>query len=94
MTFDLNVVGAEMLRMKMTGELEALAGIDKVCTMKSSRDFCKLPSSLGYKWPSLNELYYVLFDKKITTAHDAGADVRVLAACSLELHSKGVANMG
>lgn len=33
------------------------------CTMKLARDLCKLPSSFGYKYPKLKELYQFAFQR-------------------------------
>lgn len=40
----------------------ALDNARKICTMKSSVDFCHIPNAYGrYKWPNLDELHNCLF---------------------------------
>lgn len=58
MSFDYNVVGAEMIRYKRSGPK-----LEKICTMKSSIDLCKLlPVRFGsFKFPKLEELHTHLF---------------------------------
>ena len=51
------------------------------CTMKLSRDLCKLPGSYGkYKYPKLKELYYHVFKKMPDELqlHNSLYDVKVL----------------
>lgn len=90
--FDLNIVGAEFIRWSGKNYLD---GIPSLCTMKAGIDFCKLPktSSRGtdkYKWPRLEELYWALFNSKISGAHTALQDVRSTARCYLEMKSRGI----
>ena len=87
MSFDEKVVGAEFLREKIESRLFT---IPKICTMEKSTDYCKIPNSYGYKWPSLSELYFKLFEKDIEGAHDAVSDVRACAECFFLLKKKGV----
>jgi len=58
--------------------------------MDESTDYCKIPGSYGYKWPSLSELYFKLFDKDFEDAHDAVVDVRACTECFFKLKNKGV----
>ena len=86
--FDKNIMGAEFIR----------AGIEfvnpsrpKICTMKSSTTYCKLPGNYGrYKWPKLMELHTKLFGRGFEEAHDAIADIRATAKCFFELIELGV----
>jgi DNA polymerase III epsilon subunit-like protein len=87
MNFDAKVVGAEFLREKI---VSGLFTIPKICTMEKSTDYCKIPNSYGYKWPSLSELYFKLFEKDIEGAHDAVADVRACAECFFRLKQEGI----
>lgn len=88
--FDINLVASEMYRFNMNDDIQLLNSINKICTMKSSTDYAKIPSANGYKWPTLDELYYVLFDKTINLAHDSSIDVQVCATCFFEMIQKGV----
>ena len=65
-----------------------------ICTMYSSRDFCKLPKKMlwspGYKLPKLWELYKTLFWEYFVWAHDAIVDVEATVKCFVELVNKWV----
>lgn len=87
MAFDEKVVGAELLRKKIESRLFT---IPKICTMERSTDYCKLPGPYGYKWPSLSELYFKLFDKDIEGVHDAVVDVKACAECFFRLKKEGI----
>jgi DNA polymerase-3 subunit epsilon len=87
MNFDENVVGAEFLRAGM-GNLMDTA--DKLCLMRQTTDFCRLPGPYGFKWPSLQELYYTLFKTEFENAHDADVDVDISARCFFELKTRGI----
>ncbi|MDO9518266.1 MAG: 3'-5' exonuclease [Methanosarcinaceae archaeon] len=85
--FDEKIVGAEFLRADLENQL---TDIPKICTMKMSTDYCKLPGPYGYKLPSLSELHYKLFNEYFDEAHDAAVDVRVCASCFFELKNIGI----
>lgn len=87
MSFDEKVVGAEFLREKTESRL---FNIPKICTMERSTNYCKLPGTYDYKWPSLSELYFKLFDKDFEEAHDAVVDVRACAECFFRLKQEGI----
>lgn len=84
MGFDEKVVGAELLRMNIKSNFFDLP---KICTMKSSIDFCNLPNK---KYPKLEELYYILFKTVFKDAHSADIDVAACARCFFELKKKKV----
>lgn len=83
--FDVNVLGAELIRTDMLPNKKT----KKICTMKESTEFCKIRSFRGYKWPSLTELHVKLFDKEFDGAHDALDDVRATSRCFFELKKRG-----
>ncbi|HJH32697.1 MAG TPA: 3'-5' exonuclease [Methanosarcinaceae archaeon] len=85
--FDENIVGAEFLRVDIKNRL---SNIPKICTMEMSTGHCRLPGKYGYKWPSLSELHYKLFNEDFDEAHDAAVDVRACANCFFELKNKGI----
>lgn len=87
LAFDENIVGAEFLR---TGTANVLSKKKRICTMQVSTEFCRLPGSYGYKWPTLTELYGKLFKKRLEEAHSALADVKACAECFFELKRLGV----
>ena len=87
--FDEKIVGSELLREKLGPN--PFIGNNKIDTMKSSVDFCKISNGRGsYKWPNLAELYRILFSAEFPDAHDAMVDVSACAKCFFELKIRGV----
>lgn len=87
--FDINVLRCEFLRNNIEDPFQKDLSI--ICTMNKSTNFCKIPSEYGdYKWPSLQELYYKLFNKYFSDAHNAKQDVRVTFECFWELVGLGI----
>jgi len=82
-SFDENVMGAEFVR---TGIANQLFESTRICTMKQSTDYCKLPGKYGFKWPSLAELHFKLFGEKFSDAHNALVDAEATARCFIKLH--------
>jgi len=89
MNFDEKIVGAEFIR---SGISSKLFEIERICTMVSSIDFCRIPSNNknGYKWPRLSELHIKLFGKDFEDAHDAFVDTQACARCFFELKKLGI----
>jgi len=85
--FDEKVVGSELMRTKIKNNLSS---ITKVCTQKTTTDFCKIPCHYGYKWPSLMELHQKLFNNSFDKAHDALSDVSACAKCFFELKKRNI----
>ncbi|MGM0458696.1 MAG: DNA polymerase III subunit alpha [Bacteroidota bacterium] len=86
--FDLNIMGAEYLRMERENPLDEKADID---TKDESTEFCAIPGGRGrYKWPTLAELHDKLFEVGFEEAHNAAADVDATARAFLELVRLGV----
>lgn len=83
--FDKSILGAEMLR--LGGNIESLFAVNEIDTKVLSTNYCALPGGKGgnFKWPTLEELYFKLFDEKFDAAHNAMADVQATARCFLEL---------
>ena len=90
LNYDINVMGAELLRNNKANILPDKKGI---CTMLSSVDYCALPGRYGYKWPSLSELHIKLFNKDFENAHDAMSDISATADCFFELEQRSVINL-
>lgn len=70
-----------------------MAGVEQVCTMRSSTSWCQLPHASGgrgYKWPKLEELHAKLFGEEFEGAHNALADVRATRRCFFRLIELGV----
>ncbi len=66
---------------------------DRICTMRASTAWCRIPHSngrSGFKWPKLEELHYRLFGEYIDGAHDALVDVEATKRCFFELIVIGV----
>ncbi len=82
--FDINVLGAEFLRMNIKSNFMDLT---RICTMKSSIEFCGLPNR---KFPKLAELYRQLFNSDFENAHDALADVVACSKCFFELKERNI----
>ena len=95
-SFDLNVIKSEIIRIK--GIENALFEKKKhivIDTMKMGSNICKIPNlsfhtrlSLPNKYPKLDELYYKLFNKHFNNQHDAMADVQAAYDCYYELKRK------
>jgi len=86
--FDKNVLGAELMRYQLKPVQKKYAWI---CTMSESTQYCQLPGRYGdFKWPSLIELYTILFEKDFSGAHDAMVDVSACAESFFELVKRGV----
>jgi DNA polymerase III epsilon subunit-like protein len=87
LSFDEKILGAEFLRKGLVSDLSEKK---RICTMKQSSDFCQLPGPYGYKWPTLPELHFCLFQETCEEIHDAGSDVRICSKCFFELKKRGV----
>jgi DNA polymerase-3 subunit epsilon len=85
--FDERVISAEYLRLKLD---LTFASKKRICTMEQSSNFCKIPGQYGYKWPTLSQLHWKLFNSEYEEAHDAGADVAACGRCFFELKKLGV----
>ena len=80
--FDEKIVGAEFLRKKIASNLNKKR---KLCTMRASTDYCKIPGPYGYKYPKLSELHIKLFGEDFKEAHDASVDINATEKCFWEL---------
>ena len=91
-SFDLNIMGAEFLRLGDSNPLEGTLVID-TCTEETA-NLCQLPGGRGgkFKLPSLTELYKHLFGTDFGEAHNATSDVEATTRCFLELLRKGELN--
>lgn len=90
-SFDVNVVGAELLRIKSDYSIANKASID---TMLKSINYCAIPSGFTYgdkyKWPKLQELHKKLFGYEFEDAHDAMTDVKATKKCFFEMKRIGL----
>jgi len=87
MQFDGKVVGAELLRMGYPNYIERKK---QKCTMRETKNYCKLQGRFGYKFPTLQELYVKLFGQTFSGEHSALVDVRACSKCYFELKRTGV----
>ncbi len=85
--FDEKMVRVELLRQGMP---EVFGKIPKICTMKSSTAYCKIPGPYGDKWPKLSELHIKLFEVDFEDQHNAASDVLCCAKCFFELRRRGL----
>ncbi len=82
-TFDINIVGCELVRTEM--DEQALVRAPKLDTMTLSKEFCNLKRNGQLKNPTLTELHISLFQVPFEEAHNAAADVEATTRCFLEL---------
>ncbi|MEO1451885.1 MAG: 3'-5' exonuclease, partial [Bacteroidota bacterium] len=86
-SFDEKIMGAEFIRYQDKDPIKRKA---KICTMKETTDFVRLPGRYGFKWPSLSELHVKLFQTDFAEAHNAAADINATAKCFWEARRLGV----
>lgn len=82
MNFDFNVLFSELMRTFPEHKWTSL--VPNICTMESLTEFCGIESSYGFKWPKLEELHYILFQKGFDNAHNSMADTEALKRCFFE----------
>jgi DNA polymerase III epsilon subunit-like protein len=85
--FDEKIIGAEFIRANIPHHFQRKI---KICTMKSTVNFCAIPSPRGLKWPQLSELHTKLFGETFKDAHDASVDISATAKCFWELKKRGI----
>ena len=84
-SFDINIMGAELYRAGIETTLENLPILD-TCT-ELTAELCKIPGGRGgrFKLPTLTELHEFLFQQPFAEAHNATADVEATTRCFFEL---------
>jgi DNA polymerase III subunit epsilon len=85
--FDEKMVRVELFRLGMP---DGLGEIPRICTMKASTKYCKIPGPYGDKWPKLSELHIKLFEVDFEDQHNAASDVLCCAKCFFELRRRAV----
>lgn len=85
--FDVKIIGAECARISVPNPLH---GKHLRCTKNESTEYCKIPGSYGYKWPTLDQLHIKLFDVGFPDEHDAGGDTLACMKCFYKLQDLGV----
>jgi DNA polymerase III epsilon subunit-like protein len=87
MRFDEKIIAAEFHRNNIKS---AILDKPKICTMKSSTEFCALPGGYnGYKWPKLSELHNKLFHEGFQE-HNAKSDIFATYKCFWELTKRQI----
>jgi DNA polymerase III subunit epsilon len=87
MAYDEKIIGSELIRLGLDNILDSK---EKICTMESTVDLCKIDGPYGYKWPKLEELHRFLFNHDFDGAHDALADIQATAKCFWELKKQKI----
>ncbi len=85
--FDEKIVGAELLRKRIESSFNTKK---KLCTMKSSTNYCGIPGPYGLKWPKLSELHIKLFGVDFEEAHDASVDINATEKCFWKMRKMGL----
>ena len=88
--FDINIVGAEMLRGGFQNMLAGKAYIDT--KNDQTTNYCALLGGRGgkFKWPTLTELHQKLFNKGFDEAHNAAFDVSATSKVFFEIIKRGI----
>lgn len=86
LTFDVNIVGAELVRAGFDYSILTDKPVLDTCT-EASAELLKLPGGRGgkFKLPNLTELHQYLFAVPFGEAHNATADVEATTRCFFEL---------
>ncbi len=88
--FDINIIGAELLRCGLPEILTEKLFIDT--KNDETTAYCAIPGGRGgkFKWPTLTELYAKLFNESFAEAHNAAFDVTATAKAFFEIIKRGI----
>ena len=88
--FDINILGSELFRIGHSIDISKKDVLDTCSELTAN--VCKLPGGRRgkYKFPTLVEIYSLLFKEKFSEAHNASADVEATSRVFFELVRKGV----
>lgn len=88
--FDINIIGAELLRCGLPNVLENKPFIDT--KNDQTTEYCAIPGGRGgkFKWPTLTELYQKLFNSGFDEAHNAAFDVEATTRVFFEIIKRGI----
>lgn len=88
--FDINIIGAELLRCGFGNPLPAKPFIDT--KNDQTTEYCAIPGGKGgkFKWPTLTELYQKLFNHGFEEAHNAAFDVEATTRVFFEIIKRGI----
>ena len=89
--FDEKIIDSEFIRLE---ESPILRTKQKLCIMKESVDYCS-KNAINTKWPSLEELYYRLFDKfaRDGNLHSALEDAEIVSKCFYKLKKDNIISL-
>jgi len=82
--FDTKIIQASLIRNEKNFELIIY---DRVCTMKTSKEYCDLP---GLKYPKLDELYLKIYGKGRENVHRVQSDVEDTSKVFFKLLDMGI----
>lgn len=93
LNFDQSIIGCEFYRCGLNNPIPKIRGM---CTMKLTTNFCALGKAGNYKWPTLEELHFKLFNSaaRRTKIHNANEDVELLTRCFFKLIDLSVIKVG
>ena len=88
--FDINIIGAELLRCGLGNIFEGKSVIDT--KNDQTTEYCAIPGGRGgkFKWPTLTELHQKLFQQGFDEAHNAAFDVAATAKVFFEIIKRGI----
>jgi DNA polymerase-3 subunit alpha len=88
--FDLNIVGAELIRLGLNDIFSKKQIIDT--KNDQTTEYCAIPGGKGgkFKWPSLTELYQKLFNASFDEAHNAPFDVEATTKVFFEIIKRNI----
>jgi len=87
MTLVDNVVGAEFIRKKIHNKILSR---EKIYLMEKTIKFCEIIGPYGYRRPKLYELYYKVFDNKLSEIHNIDTDLDATVQCFFELKKQSI----
>ena len=88
--FDIGVLDSEYKHLGRDSIV--LDNKETVCTMKLSKEYCKIKSRWGegYDYPSLQDLYSKLFGNSFQGSHNAFFDVSATVACYWAMRKRAI----
>lgn len=86
--FDFPVILSEYSRSRISQT--NLLSLKRICTMKSSKEYCNIKTPRGLKYPKLEELYQKLFRSPLPITHNSMNDAEACMKCFKELYNKNI----
>jgi|SaaInlStandDraft_4_1057021.scaffolds.fasta_scaffold09369_1 hypothetical protein len=92
--FHLNILRSEIFRQNLGDIIKKINSKKLVCTMKSTRNFCKLPfpkaKTNEFKPPKLTELYTKCFEKNVDKPKNSEDVLKLVTECYYHLKEKAL----